>query len=499
MSFFRLSLCVAWLVCFTASGQEHAPKRYALLLGNAAYAKLPPVPAVKREVASINAALKDAGFAVTMIEDANVRGLVDAMPAFLAKLSPGDVCFFYYSGYVMQSSGDNYLLPVDFNPAAQGDISRRAPSLASVWQSIDDKKAGLKIIAMEARQDPSLLAGGIGLATPDASGTDQILFAFSASPNQPLPDASAREGGAFTRSLGAALKKPGLRVEDVFQDAKREAVKAFLLPNLTETFYFHEPEKPKVVDSRLTAGALSNKADRQEYVWIPAGNFKMGCVPADKKCLPEEKPQHQVTISHGFWMGRTEVTIDSYARYVALDKKTRKMPKKPDFKTDGNHPITMVAWNDAAAFCGFAGGRLPTEAEWEYAARVGKDDEIYPLNDENSRDKANFDGKKGNDVYEFTAPVGKFDRSEWGLFDMAGNVWEWCLDWFSKTYFTEQPITDPKGPATGTKHVARGGSWFSDPKKHLRLSYRDGFDAGNNIGFRCVLEDGAATDGLLGR
>jgi len=120
------------------------------------------------------------------------------------------------------------------------------------------------------------------------------------------------------------------------------------------------------------------------------------------------------------------------------------------------------------------------------------------MNSEASRNGANFSGKSGNDTYDGVAPVRKFDANRYGLYDMAGNVWEWTVDWFSASYFTADAVTDPKGPATTKEHVIRGGSYDSDPKEHLRISFRKGYGAtAPGIGFRCAVDDTPESRKLL--
>jgi formylglycine-generating enzyme required for sulfatase activity len=207
-----------------------------------------------------------------------------------------------------------------------------------------------------------------------------------------------------------------------------------------------------------------NPKDGLKYVWISPGTFAMGCSPGDKECFDNEKPSHRVTITKGFWIGQTAVTVAAYKKFVGSTG--AKMPTAPDFNADWknpNMPIVDVSWDDATAFCGWAGGRLPTEAEWEYAARAGSTEGRYgPLDDvawclDNSEKK--------------THDVGQKRPNGFGLYDVLGNVWQWVNDWFAPDYYQNSPSQDPAGPSGGKAHGLRGGSAFFAPR-FIRVSTR---------------------------
>ena len=183
----------------------------------------------------------------------------------------------------------------------------------------------------------------------------------------------------------------------------------------------------------------------------------------------------------------TEVTAMAYMDFKN-DQGLRIPASFPDSGPD--HPVVDVAWHEAKAYCESTGGRLPTEAEWEYAARGGKKGLKYPNANELTHEDANFKGTGGRDTFGYTSPVGSFPPSGYHLYDMAGNVWEWTADWYDGDYYRKSPAKDPPGPETGELRVLRGGSWNFNPSG-LRVSARARFDPAlrvNYFGFRCARE-----------
>ncbi len=231
-----------------------------------------------------------------------------------------------------------------------------------------------------------------------------------------------------------------------------------------------------------------NPKDGAEMILIPAGDFLMGSMDVDKDENDNEKPQHEVYLD-AYYMYKTEVTVAQYRKFCVATG--RKIPPEPDWKWKENHPIVNVSWDDAKAYADWAGVVLPTEAQWEKAARGGNG-LIYPWGNEWDKTKcANWSNSGEYNMMSGTHPVGSFPTgaSPCGVMDMAGNVLEWCADWYGETYYKNAPAKNPTGPVTGNSRVMRGGSWFDDNNINFHSAYRYDSDPDYddlNLGFRCA-------------
>jgi len=220
--------------------------------------------------------------------------------------------------------------------------------------------------------------------------------------------------------------------------------------------------------------------DGSEMMLIPAGSFEMG----DHLDGIINARVHRVELDE-FYMDSREVTNGQYGDFMEQTGH-----RKPYYWNDTrfnqtNQPVVGVNWNDAVVYAKWAGKRLPTEAQWEYAARGGLAGKRYPWGDEGATaEKANYGRNVGK-----PAVVGSYPANGYGLYDMAGNVWEWCQDRYGSDYYRNSPIKNPRGPGTGSSRVYRGGSWYHSTYD-LRVASRRGTGSNSRNyssgGFRCV-------------
>jgi formylglycine-generating enzyme required for sulfatase activity len=229
-------------------------------------------------------------------------------------------------------------------------------------------------------------------------------------------------------------------------------------------------EIPIVTPGLKYSDSWKNPKDGLTYVWIPPGTFQIGCSPGDSGCGDYEKPAHSVTITKGFWIGQTPVTQVAYHQIIG---------KSPSHSQGLQRPVEMVSWYDAEAYCMGVGLRLPTEAEWEYAARAGSTYPRYGELDSIAWYKTNSNSE--------THDVAQKQPNAWKLYDMLGNVYEWTAD--LEGLYTAAAAQDPTGPASGQYRVVRGFSYGDNSPFALRVSFRFWESADSrhpNFGFRCA-------------
>jgi formylglycine-generating enzyme required for sulfatase activity len=407
-----------------------------------------------------------------------------------------------------------------------------APPMRSEWarvtfRALSNRPPVCKIESLSTREPAVGETVAVRLSGTDPDG-DTVNYRLGESPTGPWKQSPE---GAFEwspASVGAA------RLYAQAVDAKGQASETVEIA-LTVV---DRPATGQVRKVDLGGGVTMN------LVYIRGGTFTMGSTKAEqdwavsqgakREWVDREGPQTRVTLTEDFWMGETEVTVGQFKRFVSetnhrttaeqkgsargLDKADGQWKdmqglswRSPGFSQGDNHPVVCVSWDDAVAYCEWASRKsgmkvtLPTEAQWEYACRAGTstryqwgDDPTKGLGWLNACDKsANriFEGTSlrftdsfpFDDGYMYTSPVGSFRKNAWGLYDMHGNVWEWCLDWYADK-LPGGSVTNPSGPGSGSARVDRGGGWDVGPR-YCRSAFRNGPSPEYriiNLGFRAV-------------
>ena len=314
------------------------------------------------------------------------------------------------------------------------------------------------------------------------------------------------EGKKYRVSLENLSDEDLKYVQERRQEASAEVPPGF-------TLIEDQPEAKQAADKPAAQEPSANRADLSgtkkagdkmsltikgvdyTFCWCPAGSFMMGSPNTERGRDDDgEEVQHQVTLSSGFWMLETEVTQKMWESV---------MGNNPSFYKGENRPVEQVSWNDCQNFVeklnqenaipnGYMAS-LPSEAQWEYACRAGTNTP-FNFGTTLNGDHANCDGKSpyGTTRGPFkgeTTNVKSYSPNAWGLYDMHGNVSEWCSDWYDERYYANSPKTDPMGPASGEERVYRGGSWDEDAED-CRSAVREGdepADRDNDTGFRLIL------------
>lgn len=501
-----------------------AEKRIALVIGNASY-PIGPLANPVNDARDMAAALRVVRFEVTLREDLTQRQMKEEIQAFGRALRAGGVGLFYYAGHGLQVGGRNYLVPIDAKIEREEDVEFEAVDAGRVLAELAKAENNLNIIILDAcRNNPfarSFRSAAQGLAYMSApSGT---LIAYATAPGAVASDGRGRNG-LYTEELLKNMRQPGLRIEDVFKRVRvgvRTKTNGNQVPwesvSLEGDFYFMptaavapaiEAGKPAASNSVATnpggTAPASSGAGRQEHVKVqtyaetvnrvgiemvrvPAGKYLMGAPASEEDRSNDEGPQHEVRVS-SFYMGKYEVTQAQWQAVASLPKVRMDLKPNPAYFKGEDLPVEQVSWEDAVEFCARlskATGktyRLPTEAEWEYAARAMT---TGPYAGDEVDEMGWYDSNSANTTH----PVGRKKANGFGLYDMHGNVWEMCMDWYSENYYTQSPGTDPAGPSSGSDRVGRGGGWGNDARG-LRVANRSrsapGSRSNRDLGFRLV-------------
>lgn len=520
-------------------------RRIALVIGNSRYVSSPLKNPVN-DARSMAAALRRLGFEVEELKDLGYNDMNEALENFGNRLKPGGVGLFYYAGHGMQVDGANYLIPVDARIKAENEVRYKTVDAGLVLAKMEQARSDVNIVILDAcRDNPfsrSFRSSSRGLASMDAPyGT---FIAYATSPGKTAADGDG-QNGIYTEELVKVLETPGLPIEQVFKrtlKTVREKSGSQQLPwvasNLEGEFWFVPPSaltdlQPTPIVDR---SPFRDSTTGMEFVLVKGGCFRMGDITGDGE--GDEKPVHEVCVDD-FAMGKYEVTVGQFRAFVdatgyrsdaernsggkngCYAYEADKDPvwenrgwgnwKQPNKYLDNEdrHPVSCVSWEDTQAFVSWLNARssviyrLPTEAEWEYAARGGttarnywgdgKDDACRFANvaDQAYREGATTQIIKHNcrDGYQYVAPVGQYLPNDYGLYDMMGNLWEWCSDWYAKDYYGSSPRNNPHGPAMGADHVIRGGGWSRGPA-NIRASVRYNvslFFRSAGVGFRLVV------------
>ena len=361
-------------------------------------------------------------------------------------------------------------------------------------------------------------------------GEDKIITVHleKAEPKQPVPQKPAASAGNTASSPGsfssqlddlAARKakwdtwQAGMEADyaklkalendqAIPAEQRKQLFKAFLAQYAADNSYSTQDEALRrnaasSLETLDNAGKVYvEPVTGMQFVWVPGGCFQMGDTFGDGSSY--EKPAHKVCVA-GFWLGKTEVTQGQWTKIMGSN------PSK--FKKGDNYPVEQVSWNDCQIFIKKLNSRsgksfrLPHEAEWEYAAREGgKKVRFGTGKDTIGPDEANFDASakykesnsRSGQYRKQTVPVDSFSPNSLGLYNMSGNVWEWCQDWYGENYYSNSPQDNPHGPFEGSNRVMRGGSWDFNPWS-MRAATRSGFWPGSRIGalgFRLALPSG---------
>jgi formylglycine-generating enzyme required for sulfatase activity len=522
-------LFVIWMaVLLLPAGALGAQEKYALVIGNAAYTIGTRLNNTVNDAKDMKAVLEGLGFQVDLLTDAGRVRIEEAVERFKNKLAraKNSYGFLFYAGHGVQSGGENYLIPVDADIRSESYLRDRAVSVQAVLDELNAAGNALNIVVLDACRTIPVSwsrSSAQGLRAVSNQPADSIIV-YATSAGSTASDGTGRNG-VFTGQLLKNLKIPGLEVTEVFRrtggdvtrvsgGAQRPAIYiqffdlAYLgtKPAAAQTQPAPAPT-PAVVTPAAPPAAPPAQTARAGMALVPAGTFMMG----SNDGYDDEKPVHRVTISKPFYMGVYEVTQKEWREVMGTTVRQQRDMGNTSWSLYGegdSYPMYYVSWHEAIEYCNrrsvkegltpaysgsgnsiqcnfnASGYRLPTEAEWEWAARGGGKDPLeYTYSGSNSVDTVAWYGSNsGNSTHS----VGTKWANSLGIYDLSGNVFEWCWDWYGS--YGSGSATDPLGAASGSYRVVRGGCW-NISLQYVRSANRSlstPTRRSDNVGFRVV-------------
>ncbi|GHT82848.1 hypothetical protein FACS1894137_02560 [Spirochaetia bacterium] len=480
----RRALVAVLFFLATLGAMAQPNNRFALIIGNSDYRNIEKLPNTVNDAQDIAASLKRLGWDVDQRSNLGNLDMGRAITGFMQKLrANGDnEGFFWYAGHGVEIEGENYLLPVDI--ADEEDAALYSSTRLNVLLSQFEGTAGNKVnvVIIDACRNNPFKRTPTGKRGEDRSRglanvehPQDMFLMYSTAPGETANDGKGKRNSPFAE----AFLKHIANKESLVQMAARVVGETRQLTKGEQRPY--HGGSFSIPDYSLAVSGVVPPPERpmpDGFVRIQGGTFLMGSPPTEAERFDIET-QHRVTVS-SFYMGKYEV---SQAEYEAV------MGNNPSYFKGANRPVECVTWFDAVTYCNARsqreglspaytivgeditwnrnanGYRLPTEAEWEYACRAGTTGP-YSTGNTITTSQAKYAGGE-------TAAVGSFAANPWGLYDMHGNVYEWCWDRYD-TYSTGAQ-TDPMGAASGSYRVLRGGSW-GNGARYLRSAHR-GSDA----------------------
>jgi formylglycine-generating enzyme required for sulfatase activity len=523
----RITSFIALALFASLAALSAQERRVALVIGNGKYQFNTTLKNPANDAQDMGASLKAKGFAVTSLINATRAEMEKGIRDFGAALKdPKAVGLFFYSGHGTQAGGQNYILPVDADIQDADELPYKAVDVESVLAKMRSGGNKLNIVILDAcRNNPfpgATRSAERGLAVVKVKVPESVIV-YATDPGSTAADGDGRNS-PFTRAFLDQMEVPGQdlavmmkRVTSAVRVATKNAQSPWVSSNLSADFAFvatggapSASPAAAAAPAPALAPASPAPAAQGDFVTVPAGSFMMGSPDSEANRNGNEGPQHNVNLP-SFLIGKYEVTFDEYDAYCE-----EAGAKKPDDHGwgRGRRPAIYVNWYEALAYCnwrsereGFKpcytikpgsvscdfsanGYRLPTEAEWEYAAKGGpaaagiKPNAIYAGSPD--VDKVAWYSRNSSGG---THPVGKKKANGLGLYDMAGNVWEWCWDYYRSDFYKMSDEDDPTGPISGSDRVYRGGS-YSNSESAQRSADRGGSFGptirSENFGFRLV-------------